>query len=73
MTLLRKLRLVDMARILGWQSATVKRYIDTNPDRLHKYISEWGGQLLISEMAIPVLRGLMAEKHSRKEKKYGGN
>ncbi len=66
-----KLTTAGIARILGWQPGTVTDYISDNPDRLVKYMSEWAGQLLVDDRAIPVLRGLRAEKHGRKEKKYG--
>jgi len=66
----RKLRLADAARVLGWSHGTVRHYIDANPERLHKYISEWGRDLLISEKALPVLRGLREEKHGDKENFY---
>ena len=66
----RKLTVADAARILGWNYGTVNLYIADNPDRLHKYVSEWGGRRLISEKALPVLRGLRAEKHGEKENLY---
>lgn len=69
----RKLTIADAARILGWNYGTVNLYIHDNPDRLHKYVSEWGGRRLISEEALPVLRGLRAEKHGEKENFYAND
>ncbi len=66
----RKLTVADVARMLGWNYGTVNRYIADYPDRLHKYVSEWGGRRLISEKALPVLRGLRAEEHGEKENYY---
>lgn len=66
----RKLTVADVARTLGWNYGTVNKYIADNPDRLFKYVSTWGGRRLISEKALPVLRGLRAEKHGEKENPY---
>jgi hypothetical protein len=68
--LYRKLTVADVARILGWNYGTVNHYIAQHPDRLFKYVSEWGGRRLISEKALPVLRGLRAEAHGEKENLY---